>query len=115
MVESVSSWSRNGLRDFILQRISAVVIAAYVIVLVLYCFLHQYVQYDDWQALYACNWMRIFSVLTLFSLIVHAWVGMWTIATDYLKCTVLRGGFLLLVALMLFVCLVWGIMILWSM
>ncbi len=114
MVDSITSWSGHGLRDFILQRISAVIIAAYVIVLVAYCMLHSSVRYDDWQALYACSWVRIFTVLTLFSVVIHAWIGMWTIATDYLKCTVLRGGFLILIALTLFVCLVWGIMILWG-
>lgn len=115
MVESVTSWSRHGLRDFILQRVSAVIIAIYTIMLVVYCLLHTQVQYDDWQALFACNWMRIFSVLTLLSIVIHAWIGMWTISTDYLKCTVLRGGLQAVVALVLFVCLVWGIMILWSM
>ena len=114
MVESVTSWSRHGLRDFILQRISAIVLAAYIIFLVLYFAMHTGLQYNDWQALYACTWMRIFSVLALFSLIVHAWIGVWTISTDYLKCTVLRGAFQALVALVLFVSLIWGIIILWS-
>ena len=63
----------------------------------------------------------MFSVLALLSLVVHAWIGMWTVSTDYLtvrllgpKATGLRlvfqGGY----ALVLFVYLVWGVQILWG-
>lgn len=114
MVESVTSWSRHGLRDFILQRVSAIVLAAYILFLLAYFAMHSDLQYNDWQALYVCNAMRIFSVLALLSLIIHAWIGVWTISTDYLKCTVLRGAFQALVALVLFISLIWGIIILWS-
>ena len=38
----------------------------------------------QWHALFSANWMRIFSLLALVALSVHAWVGMWTISTDYL-------------------------------
>jgi succinate dehydrogenase / fumarate reductase membrane anchor subunit len=114
MVESVSSWSRNGLRDFLLQRLSAVVIAAYIVMLVFYFACHPALQYYDWESLYTASWMRIFSVLTLLSLIIHAWIGMWTVLTDYIKWILLRGLVQAVILLILSICFIWGIMILWS-
>ena len=66
--------------------------------------------------------MRIFSLLALLSLGIHAWVGLWAVLTDYLterlmgtKGNVLR--FLVHGAVRLTICLrmlVWGIQILWG-
>ncbi len=114
MVESVSNLSRSGLRDWLLQRITAVILAAYVIFLAFYFMCHPHVEYNMWQDLFMSNSVRIFSLLALMSLMVHAWIGVWTIATDYINCTILRGLFEIIVALALIVCFIWGITILWS-
>ncbi|MGA4815179.1 succinate dehydrogenase, hydrophobic membrane anchor protein [Pseudomonas aeruginosa] len=73
----------------------------------------------------ACSrsgWMRIFSLLTLVALSVHAWVGMWTISTDYLTpmalgkaATVVRFLFQAVCGMAMFAFFVWGVQILWGM
>lgn len=59
--------------------------------------------------------MKVFSLAALISICAHAWVGMWTISTDYITgSTSLRFIFQLVMAGFLFTYLVWGIDILWS-
>jgi succinate dehydrogenase / fumarate reductase membrane anchor subunit len=109
MVKSVTSLTRSGLRDWLIQRVSAVVLGVYIIFLSLYIFSHPQLDFIDWSGLFAHQWMRYFSMLALVSLIFHSWVGVWTIATDYLKDVSVRLIFLTLVVLALLVYLFWGL------
>lgn len=113
MLETVTSLSTNGLRDWLIQRVSAVVLAAYVLFLLAYFMLHPQLQFTQWQALFACGYMRIFSFLALLSLVLHAWIGIWVVFTDYIKIIGLRLMLQVLVILGLFAYLAWGISILW--
>ena len=90
MVRSATSYSANGLRDWLVQRVSAVVLAIYSIFLIGFFVLHSPVTYAAWSALFAHTWMKVFTLLTLASLVMHAWVGVWTILTDYIKLPCLR-------------------------
>ena len=83
MVTNVTNFSRSGLYDWMAQRVSAVVLAAYFLFLLGYLIANPDWS-TQWHALFSANWMRIFSLLALVALSVHAWVGMWTISTDYL-------------------------------
>lgn len=121
MVTNVTNLSRSGLYDWMVQRVSAVVLAAYVLFLLGFLILNPGLTHAEWQALFGQNWMRIFSLLTLVALSVHAWVGMWTISTDYLtpmgigkSATVIRFLFQALCGLAMFVFFVWGVQILWG-
>ena len=121
MVTNVTNLSRSGLYDWMAQRVSAVLLAAYVLFLLGYLITHPGLTYADWQGLFNQNWMRIFSLLTLVALSVHAWVGMWTISTDYLtpmalgkSATVVRFLFQAVCGLAMFVFFVWGVQNLWG-
>lgn len=121
MVTNVTNLSRSGLYDWMAQRVSAVVLAAYVLFLLGFLIANPGLTYVEWQALFSQNWVRIFSLLTLVALSVHAWVGMWTISTDYLtpmgigkSATVIRFLFQAVCGLAMFVFFVWGVQILWG-
>ena len=121
MVTNFTNLSRSGLYDWMAQRVSAVLLAAYTLFLLGYLILNPGLSYEQWQALYSNNAMRIFSLLTLVALAVHSWVGMWTISTDYLTpmafgrfATVLRFLFQVAGGLLMFVLFVWGVQILWG-
>ena len=114
MVKNVTSLTRNGLRDWLIQRFTSLIVAAYVIFLLIFCVEHAPLSYLSWLNLFQHTGMRIFSLLALISVLLHTWVGMWTVATDYLKPTVVRLGFLLLLLLILLSCLIWGVQILWG-
>ncbi|MDG2089779.1 MAG: succinate dehydrogenase, hydrophobic membrane anchor protein [Gammaproteobacteria bacterium] len=121
MVTNVTSFGRSGLSDWLVQRVSAVFLLLYVLFLVYVFISKPDMQFQEWQALFANNAVRIFSLIALLSLCAHAWIGMWTIATDYLTTRMLgatankiRFIFELLCLIALFVYLVWGVQILWS-
>ena len=111
---SVTNFSRSGLSDWILQRFSAVVMAVYTVFIVGYILANPGMDYAQWKEFFSCTGVRIFTLLALISTVAHAWIGMWTIATDYIKPVALRFAFELTCFLALFVYLVWGIDIIWG-
>ena len=121
MVTSVTNFSRSGLYDWMAQRVSAVVLAAYAMFLLGYVIANPGMGYAEWQGLFANSWMRIFSMLSLVALSAHAWIGLWTITTDYLTpmslgnwATGVRFLVQALCGLTMFVLFVWGVQILWG-
>tara|TARA_B110000495_G_C22811910_1_gene473990 strand:- start:386 stop:754 length:369 start_codon:yes stop_codon:yes gene_type:complete len=121
MVINITRFGRSGLYDWLVQRVSAVFLLLYILFLAFVFITNQDMQYQDWQAVFANNVMRFFSLIALLSLCAHAWIGMWTIATDYLTSKMLGASanklrfiFELLCLIVLFVYFAWGIQILWS-
>lgn len=114
MLTDVTSLTGNGLKDWLIQRISAVYFAAYSIFLLGFIILHPHLQYNDWASLFHMNAFRIASLIALLMLSLHAWIGIWTVTTDYLKCTVLRMSVQILVILLLLSQFFWGLMIVWG-
>lgn len=121
MVTSVTNFGKNGLYDWIVQRFSAVVLAVYTLCLAGSFVVYPDMDYQQWRSIFDSNIMRLFSLITLLCLCAHAWIGMWTISTDYLtvglignKATFLRlvyqGGCVLLTLTYL----LWGIQIFWG-
>lgn len=112
---NVTSLTGEGLRDWLVQRVTSVILGGYLIFLLGYLLTTgSQLDYFSWQALFSNNWMRVFSILFLLSLFMHAWVGIWTVITDYLKAAWLRLLVQVTVILMLIVYLIWGVSILWS-
>lgn len=114
MLAQITSLTRNGLKDWLVQRVSAIILACYFLLILGYVVGHHPLQYQDWYALFNHTFMRAFTVLALISLIAHSWVGMWTVFTDYLSCTLVRGTVIVLMVLTLVVYFVWAISILWG-
>lgn len=114
MVSSVTSMGRNGLYDWVMQRASAVFLALYTVFMVGLFIFATPESFADWSNLFAQFWMKIFTLLALIAISAHAWVGMWTISTDYLKAAGVRFLFQGVCALFLFVYVVWAIDILWG-
>ena len=121
MVTNVTNLSRSGLYDWMAQRVSAVVLAAYFLFLLGYMVASPDLGYAQWHALFSQSWMRIFSLMALVALCAHAWVGMWTISTDYLTsmalgrwATAVRFLFQAVCGMAMFVVFVWGVQILWG-
>ena len=121
MVTQVTSYGRSGLTDYVIQRVSAVVLAAYTIFLVGFILVTPEVTFEVWKQLFSQLWMRVFSLMALVSIAAHAWIGLWAICTDYLtermmgsKALVLRMIVLAVYAVVTITYLVWGFEILWG-
>ncbi len=114
MVKPATSLGRNGLQDWLIQRFSAVILAIYTAFLIGYFITHSPLQYEKWYALFTYKIMQYATLFALFSLILHAWIGIWTVITDYVKPPLLRLLLQIFFMSGLLICLVWGIRILWS-
>lgn len=114
MVSNVTSLTGNGLKDWLIQRVTAVYFAAYTLFILAYLIAHPHMDYEQWHTLFQCHWVQVASLIALFALSLHAWIGVWTVTTDYMKCTVIRLSVQMLVALWLLGQFLWGLMIVWG-
>ena len=114
MVTSVTSLTGNGLKDWIIQRVTALYFVFYAVFLAVFILAHPHLAYNQWQALFACAWFKIATIMALFAFSLHAWIGIWTVTTDYLKCTVIRLSVQIAVVMVLIAQLIWGVMIVWG-
>jgi len=121
MVTTVTSLGRSGLSDWLIARVSAYVMSAYLIFIVGYLMLTPELNYADWAALNSFLPMRMFSLLTILSIAAHAWIGMWCVLTDYVtvrligpKATALRIIFQLGMIAITLLYVIWAIDILWG-
>ncbi|MEE8056968.1 MAG: succinate dehydrogenase, hydrophobic membrane anchor protein [Pseudomonadales bacterium] len=127
-VTSVTSLGRSGLSDWLIQRISGVILLAYTVFIVA-VLLGCSPGYAEWKALFDQTWMKVFSLAAVLSIAMHAWIGLWSVSTDYLipyvltvklgsaagaKANIVRWAFQAASAIVLFTYVVWGIQILWS-
>ena len=119
MVTSVTSFGRSGLSDWLVQRVSGVILLAYFVCIG--ATLMGGVDYAQWKAMFELTSMRIFTLLAILSLAAHAWIGMWAVGTDYLterlmgpKGNVLRLAYQIGCGLVIFVYVIWGVQILWG-
>ncbi len=114
MVKSVTSLGRSGLQDWMIQRVTAVILAVYVVYLSVFIFSTPDIQFSVWRSLFEQTGFKIFSFVAITSLCFHAWIGLWIISTDYLKPLAIRMIFQILVIVSCFAFLLWGAQILWS-
>ncbi|MBA3536794.1 MAG: succinate dehydrogenase, hydrophobic membrane anchor protein [Tatlockia sp.] len=114
MVTDVTSLTGNGLKDWLIQRVSALYFAVYSVFILAYLLMHPQLNYEHWHALFQCHWFQIATLIALLALSLHAWVGIWTVTTDYIKCTALRLSIQMLVVLWLLVQFLWVLMIVWG-
>ncbi len=79
-----------GLKDWLAQRLTAVVMALYTLLWLAIAGYHGGVDNDLWQALFANTAFRVATLLFGLALLWHAWIGMRDIWMDYIKPTALR-------------------------
>lgn len=119
MVTSVTSFSRTGLSDWLIQRVTSLVLLAYFLLIAYQ--LTGSVDYTAWRALFDQTWMKVFTLMAALSLVAHAWIGLWSVFTDYLTERMLGpvGNVIRLVcqlgaSLSLVGYVIWIIVIVWS-
>jgi succinate dehydrogenase / fumarate reductase, membrane anchor subunit len=115
MVNRVVVGAHYGLRDWLIQRITAAVMAVYIVALAVYLLWQPALNYDTWTVLFSSSLMRTFSLLFLMSLFYHAWIGVRDVVMDYVRSAGLRLVIHVLVILALLFYVIWSVQILWGM
>lgn len=121
MVTSITNYGRSGAQDWLIQRASAIVLLAYTICVGWFLVSHSNLTYAEWSEYMNTRAMRIFSLATVLALVMHAWIGMWGVSTDYFTTrmagangNMLRWIFQAGCGVIIFVYLIWTIEILWG-
>ncbi len=115
MVNRVVVGAHYGLRDWLVQRISAVLMALYSICVVAYLLSLPRFDYDIWTEMFSSQAMRTLTLLFLLGLYYHAWIGVRDIVMDYVKPAGVRLVIHVLVILSLLLYVIWSVDILWGM
>lgn len=114
MVDRIVTGAHYGLRDWLIQRVSAVIMALYALFITAYALLQPHLDYDSWTRMFSSNILRSFTLLTLLALYYHAWIGVRDIVMDYVKPAGVRLVIHVLVILALLLYVIWSVQILWG-
>ncbi len=115
MVDRIVTGAHYGLRSWLVQRVSAVVMAAYALFIAGWMLLNAPFGYAAWTALFSSNVVRSFTLLALLAAFLHAWVGVRDIVMDYVKPAGARLAIHVVVILALMLYAIWSVQILWGM
>ena len=113
MTNRIITGAHYGLRDWLAQKITAVIMAVYSVIALIVLLSGVPLSYAVWKDLFAQGWMRVATLLFMASLAWHAWVGVRDILMDYIKHDGLRLTLQVFTLLLLGAYLGWTIQILW--
>ncbi|WP_417616929.1 succinate dehydrogenase, hydrophobic membrane anchor protein [Oceanisphaera sp.] len=113
MVTNSASFGRSGVHDFVLIRVTAVIMTLYILYLVGFIAFND-ITYDVWTGFFAKTFTKVFTLLALLGVLIHAWIGAWQVLSDYVKCAMLRGAAQAGVVVLLLVYVLTGIVVLWG-
>jgi succinate dehydrogenase / fumarate reductase, membrane anchor subunit len=113
MVNRVVVGAHYGLGSWLAQRITAVIMAIYSVILLVVLMSGRPIDYGVWRELFTRGWMRVATLLFAVSLGWHAWVGVRDIVMDYVKHDGLRLTLEVLTILVIAGYVGWTMQILW--
>ena len=73
MVTPVTSFSRTGLSDWLIQRVTSVILLAYFL-LIAYQLMGS-VDYTSWMRLFEQTWLKVFTLMAALSMAAQSWSG----------------------------------------
>ena len=113
MINRIVVGAHYGLRDWIAQRATAVIMAVYSVLLVVVLLLVRPSTFEAWQAVFANGVMKFLTFLFFVSLFYHAWIGVRDLWMDYVKPTGIRLSLHVLTITLLVGYTAWAAAILW--
>lgn len=110
-----------GMRLWLSQRLTAVIMAIYIVFLLILLLIMQPFGHATWQENYAAwyafaspVWFRLATLLFFMCLFMHAWLGVADVLKDYVFNKVLRAYLQMAVDVVLVLYLFWIIYIMWN-
>ncbi len=113
MINRIVVGAGYGLKDWIAQRATAVIMALYTVLLLVVLLVVRPGDFDAWRSVFANGGMKFATFLFFLSLFYHAWIGVRDIWMDYIKPTGLRLVLHVATAALLLGYAGWAASILW--
>jgi len=113
MVKVAGTFGRSGVHDYLLIRASALILLAYTLYLVGFVASAD-ITYAAWAGFFSLTVTKVFTLFALVAMLVHAWIGLWQVLTDYVKNTKLRGALQFVLTSVAIVYVIFGFVILWG-
>ena len=102
-----------GLRDWLAQRITAVLMALFTIALLVQVIVGEPISYYKWAGIFSQQWMKTLTFVVIVAMLYHVWIGMRDLFMDYIKPTGLRLALHMVVLFLLVGYAGWVAQILW--
>ena len=103
-----------GLRDWLAQRVTAVLMALFTLLLLAQVlFTSGPIGYDKWAGIFASQWMKVLTFSVIVAMLYHVWVGVRDIWMDYVKPVSIRLSLQVFSIVWLVGCAGWAIQVLW--
>ena len=102
------------MRIWLSQRLTALVMAFYIVLLVVLLAIIQPVGFAAWHDFVAPIWFRLLTLVFFMCLFMHAWLGVADVLKDYVFNKTLRGYMQIAVDILLLIYLAWVSIILWN-
>ncbi len=113
MVKRIVTGAHYGLRDWLVQRLSAVVMLVFTVVAGLRIVAAE-PGYEGWSGVFEPDWMRVALFVFLLSVLYHAWIGVRDIYMDYIQPVSIRLTLHTLTVLALVAYAGWVFELVWS-
>ncbi len=115
MVNRVLVGAHYGLKDWLVQRVTAVLMAIYTVIFLVVVGVVAPDSFESWHGIFANGLMKFMTFLFFISLFYHAWIGIRDIWMDYVKSDGLRLALMAATAAALVGYTGWAVQILWRM
>ncbi len=103
-----------GMRDWLSQRVTAVLMAIFTVVVLAQLIVSRGpIGYEKWAGIFAPQWMKVLTFATVIGLLYHVWVGMRDVLMDYIKPVGIRLALQIFVIVWLIGCVGWAVQVLW--
>jgi succinate dehydrogenase / fumarate reductase, membrane anchor subunit len=103
-----------GMRLWLSQRLTALVMAVYIVLLLVLVTFVQPAGYAAWHVFVAPVWFRLATFVFFMCLFIHAWLGVADVLKDYVFNKTLRAYMQIAVDITLIIYLFWTAFILWN-
>lgn len=102
-----------GLRDWVMQRVTAVIMLIYTVALALFL-LTMPSGYEGWKAFFSQVWVQVLTQVTLIALFLHVWVGIRDLWMDYVKPVGTRLALHVFTIVWLVSCFIYSVKVVWG-
>lgn len=114
MINRIVVGAHYGLKDWIAQRATAVIMAIYTVIIAAAILIVCPRDFEAWRGIFAHGFIKFATFIFFISLFYHAWIGVRDIWMDYVKCTAVRLSLHVLTIVVLVGYIGWIALILWG-